>query len=109
MTGACAGPQDGSPWRACGEYPLGLGRQRSSDTEPKKLDRLSRIVAATLAGIWIGGGLAGIGIVLWVRPTMIPVLLGLCAIGYGSLWARVAVTGRRLTWPSRRTSTGKER
>lgn len=72
-------------------------------TERPMLDRPSRIVAALLAGIWIGGGLATIGTALWLGPTMLPVLVGLCATGYGTLWARVALTGRRLTWRSRRT------
>jgi len=71
------------------------------------LDRPSRIVAAILAGIWIGAGLATIGAALWLRPSVIPVLLGLCATGYGILWARVALTGRRLTWRLRRTSIEK--
>jgi len=71
------------------------------------LDRPSRIVAAILAGIWIGAGLATIGAALWLRPCVIPVLLGLCATGYGILWARVALTGRRLTWRLRRTSIEK--
>lgn len=84
-----------------------MERPRSSDTGRQKLDRLSRIVAATLAGIWIGAGLATIGFALRVRPAILPVLLGLFATGYGLLWARVALTGRRLTWPSRRTSAGE--
>ena len=93
--------------RAWGEYPFSMERPRSSDTGRQTLDRLSRIVAATLAGIWIGAGLATIGLTWWRRPILLPVLLGLFATGYGLLWARVALTGRRLTWPPRRTSAGE--
>jgi hypothetical protein len=61
----------------------------------------NRYVAAALAAVWISAGVAAL--VLGVlRERWIPVVLAPLAIGYGLLWVRVAVTGRRLDWPRRR-------
>ena len=62
------------------------------------LGRGGRLVAACLAGIWLAGGLVGVVVGVWVRPGALPVVLGLLALGYGWLWAKVAVSGRRLRW-----------
>jgi hypothetical protein len=64
--------------------------------------RRDRALAACLAGIWLAAGLAGVVIGLWVRPGVLPVALGSLAMGYGWIWSRVAVTGRRLRWPRRK-------
>lgn len=60
-----------------------------------------RVIAACLAIIWILAGLAAVVMGVWLRPGALPVILGLLAIGYGWLWLRVAVTGRRQAWPFR--------
>ena len=62
------------------------------------LGRGGRLVAACLAGIWLAGGLVGVVMGVWIRPAALPVLLGLLGLGYGWLWAKVAVSGRRLRW-----------
>lgn len=61
-----------------------------------------RILAGILATIWIAAGLAALTIGLWLRPAPLLVLLGPLALAYGWLWVRVARTGRRLQWPTRR-------
>jgi hypothetical protein len=61
-----------------------------------------RIIAGCLATIWIAAGLAALTIGLWLRPALLLVLLGPLALAYGWLWVRVAQTGRRLQWPTRR-------
>jgi hypothetical protein len=86
--------------------PLRPVHERGKGTQPTKLNRLSRIVAAVLAGIWIGAGLAGIGAAVLLRPHIMLILLSLAATGYGLLWARVSFTGRQLTF--RRRPTMKE-
>jgi hypothetical protein len=63
------------------------------------LGRGGRILAALLAGIWLAAGLTALLIGLWLRPAIVPVLLSPLALGYGWIWARVAVTGRRQEWP----------
>jgi hypothetical protein len=63
------------------------------------LGRGGRILAAVLAGIWLAAGLTALLIRLWLRPAIVPVLLSPLALGYGWIWARVAVTGRRQEWP----------
>ena len=57
-----------------------------------------RTIAACLAVVWAGAGLAGVVLGLVVRPGVLPVLLGAIAIAYASVWLRVAVTGRRIRW-----------
>lgn len=64
-----------------------------------ELGRGGRILATVLATIWFAAGLTALAIGLWVRPAIVPVLLSPLALGYGWIWARVAVTGRRQEWP----------
>ena len=61
--------------------------------------RGGRIVAAVLAAIWILAGLTALAIGVWIRPAILPVLLGPLALGYGWVWWRVAATGRKQEWP----------
>jgi hypothetical protein len=56
------------------------------------------MLAAMLAAIWFTAGVTGLVIGLWLRPAIAPVLVSPLALGYAWLWARVAATGRRLTW-----------
>jgi hypothetical protein len=65
------------------------------------LGRGGRFIAACLAAIWLLAGLAAVGMGLWLRPGALPILLGLLAMGYGWLWLRVALTGKRPPWPFR--------
>jgi hypothetical protein len=67
------------------------------------LGRGGRIVAACLAAVWLGAGVAAMAVGVWFRPGVLPILLGVLAAAYGWLWWRVAVTGERLGWPSRRS------
>ena len=64
------------------------------------MGRGGRILAAALAAIWLAAGLTALVIGLFLRPAIVPVLLSPLALGYGWIWARVAVTGRRQEWPS---------
>ena len=66
------------------------------------------MLAAMLAAIWFAAGLAALAIGLWFRPAIVLMLAGPLALGYAWLWARVAATGRRLTWP-RRSRPGQPR
>ncbi len=61
-----------------------------------------RVVAACLAVVWIGAGLAAVVIGLRRRPGVLPVVLGALAVGYGWLWVEVVRTGRKRPWPFRR-------
>jgi hypothetical protein len=61
-----------------------------------------RAVAACLAVVWIGAGLAAVVIGLRLRPGVLPVVLGALAVGYGWLWVEVVRTGRKRPWPFRR-------
>ena len=61
-----------------------------------------RVVAACLAMVWIGAGLAALAIGLRLRPGVLPVVLGTLAVGYGWLWIEVVRTGRKRAWPFRR-------
>jgi len=65
-----------------------------------ELSLVNRTVAAVLAAVWIGGGLAAALLGLAERRWL-PLLLGPLAIAYGLVWVRVARTGRRLKWPAR--------
>jgi len=67
-----------------------------------ELGRGGRVVAACLATVWIGAGIAAVAVGLRVRPGVVPVVLGLLAVGYGWLWVEVARTGRKRSWPFRR-------
>ena len=71
------------------------------------LGRGARVIAACLAGIWIAGGSLGLVIGLKLRQGPVPVLLGLLGIGYGWVWARVALTGERQHWGLRRRPRGR--
>ena len=63
------------------------------------LGRGGRIIAACLAAVWLGGGLVAFAVGIWLRPGVLPILLGVLAAAYGWLWCRVALTGKRLQWP----------
>ena len=65
-----------------------------------ELSPLNRTVAAALAAVWIGAGLAAalLGV---AQRRWLALLLGPVAIAYGLAWVRVARTGRRLKWPVR--------
>lgn len=62
-----------------------------------------RAVAACLATVWIGAGIAALAVGFRVRPGVVPVVLGLLAVSYGWLWVEVARTGRKRPWPFHRT------
>jgi hypothetical protein len=64
-----------------------------------ELGRGGRILAVALAAIWVAAGLIALGVGLWLRPGIVPVLVSPLALGYGWIWARVAATGRRQEWP----------
>jgi hypothetical protein len=64
-----------------------------------ELTRANRILAALLAAVWIGAGLLAVVLASIGRRWLI-VLPGILAVGYGLLWAQVAVRGRRLPWPA---------
>ena len=57
------------------------------------MERGGRILAAVLAAVWLAAGLTARVVGLWLRPAIVLVLLGPLALGYGWIWARVAVTG----------------
>lgn len=77
---------------------------------PASLGRGGRFLAACLAGTWLMAGLAAVGVGVWVRPSALPICLGLLAMGYGFVWLRVAITGHRQDWPLwNRTRTGGRR
>ena len=61
-----------------------------------------RVMAACLALVWIGAGLAALAVGLRLRPGVLPVVLGTLAVGYGWLWIEVVRTGRKRAWPFRR-------
>jgi hypothetical protein len=72
------------------------------------LGRGGRILAVALATIWLTAGLIALAIGLWLRPALVPVMISPLALGYGWIWARVAVTGRRQEWPPwRRRDQGR--
>ena len=75
-------------------------------TSGKDLGRGGRVVAACLAGVWLAGGSIAIVVGVRLRPGVLPILLGLLALGYGWLWARVALTGQRLHWTVKRRARG---
>jgi hypothetical protein len=58
-----------------------------------------RLVAAGLAAVWIMGGLGSLAVGLRLRPGVLPVVLGVLAVGYGWIWVQVVRTGRRRPWP----------
>jgi len=58
-----------------------------------------RLVAAGLAAVWIVGGLGSLAVGLRLRPGVLPVVLGVLAVGYGWIWVQVVRTGRRRPWP----------
>ena len=61
-----------------------------------------RLVAAGLAAVWIVAGLVALAIGLRLRPGVLPVVVGVLAVGYGWIWVQVVRTGRRRPWPFRR-------
>ena len=65
------------------------------------LGRGGRVLAACLAGIWLAAGSIGVVIGVRLRPGVLPTVVGLLALGYGWLWARVALTGQRQRWAPR--------
>ncbi len=60
-------------------------------------NRSVRIVAALLASVWLGAGIAAIAVAV-IHGRILPGVLGVAALGYGLLWVRVACLGRRLDW-----------
>ena len=66
-----------------------------------ELSPVNRTVAALLGFVWIvaGANAAIVGVVQHRWPAL---LLSPLAVAYGFLWVRVARTGRRLQWPTRR-------
>jgi len=58
-----------------------------------------RLVAAGLAAVWIVAGLVALAVGLRLRPGVLPVVLGVLAVGYGWIWVQVVRTGRRRPWP----------
>lgn len=72
-----------------------------------RLGRADRILAACLAGVWLAGGALALVLGTKVRPAVLPVVLGVLALGYGWLWARVALTGRRQGWRVGRGRRGR--
>jgi len=71
-------------------------------TRRNDLGRGGRILAAGLAGIWLAAGSIAVVIGVRVRPGVLPTVIGVLALGYGWLWARVALTGQRQRWAFRR-------
>lgn len=64
-----------------------------------QITRANRILAALLAAVWIGVGLLAV-VLASIAGRRLIVLPGILAVGYGLLWAQVAVRGRRLPWPA---------
>jgi hypothetical protein len=62
------------------------------------LSKPERIVAISLAWIWITCGCAVLYIAL-VHSRWFTGLVALAGVGYGIAWARVALAARLLTWP----------
>jgi hypothetical protein len=58
-----------------------------------------RLIAAGLAAVWIVAGLGALAVGLRLRPGVLPVVLGVLAVGYGWIWVQVVRTGRRRPWP----------
>ena len=58
-----------------------------------------RLVAAGLAAVWIVAGLVALAVGLRLRPGVLPVVLGVLAVGYGWIWVQVVRTERRRPWP----------
>jgi hypothetical protein len=67
-----------------------------------------RLLAACLAGIWLAAGSIAIVIGVRLRPGVLPTVLGLLALGWGWLWARVALTGQRQRWAFRRRARERD-
>ena len=51
---------------------------------------------------WLAAGSIAVVIGVRLRPGVLPTRIGLLALGYGWLWARVARTGQRQRWALRR-------
>jgi hypothetical protein len=83
----------------CSWSPFGRPHRRGPTRQRAELGRGGRILAAVLAAIWLAAGLIALAIGLWFRPAIVPVLVSPLALGYGWLWSRVALTGRRQQWP----------
>lgn len=79
--------------------PFVRSKRRGPTRKRAELGRGGRILAAALAAIWLVAGLTALAIGLWLRPAIAPVLVSPLALGYGWIWSRVAVTGRRQEWP----------
>lgn len=61
-----------------------------------RLSRADRLTSGLLALVWLGVGFAAIGVA--VRSSRwLPGVLGVAAVAYGFLWARVVRLGHRLT------------
>jgi len=83
------------------EAPAGeIMTEKTSHTR-SDLGPAGRAVATLLALVWLTAG--ALAIALGVRRGYwVAVVLGIVTILYGMLWTRVARTGRRLKWPTRR-------
>jgi hypothetical protein len=60
----------------------------------------NRAVAVLLAVVWLTAGTAALFIAV-AQHRWWGIALGGLAVGYGTLWIRVARTGARLRWPRR--------
>lgn len=58
--------------------------------------RTTRVVAASLALIWLGAGLTALVLAVLPRRWLLA-FVGIGALWYGALWVQVARKGRRLT------------
>jgi hypothetical protein len=61
---------------------------------PDPPDRTNRAVAALIAAFWLAGGLGALFAAV-TRHRLLGFVVGPLGIGYGVLWLRVVVTGRR--------------
>jgi len=62
-----------------------------------KLGPVQRIFAATLAIVWGGAGTLGL-IAGPIYGRWGPALAGIFGVWYATVWARVAISARLLTW-----------
>jgi uncharacterized membrane protein len=76
-----------------------MSNQPSREPKPD-VSPADRVAAAVLAFIWATAGAAAMVLGL-ARHYAFAAAVGVCAIGYGVLWALVALSGRRLRWPRR--------
>jgi hypothetical protein len=73
------------------------------------LGRGGRFLAACLAGIWLAAGSLTIVVGVRHQSSFLLIILGVLAVGYGWVWARVALTGQRQRWVLGRGSATRDR